>query len=194
MGLLPALPFELKVCDLTPELASEIAHGASAALNGRDTLQPCSLKNMNESCFASEACNRGDTPRMQLSGMLSSPIKVVGVLRRGNKRDFVGCVCAAPASPFHLSMFPYVQGYMVLSNLCVDLAHRKHGMGRTLVDEVRRQARPQVVHLFVAKPMRDDVKECFRDRVARLRATYEKLDFELIDECPKALLFKSKVS
>jgi GNAT superfamily N-acetyltransferase len=197
MITLPRLPI-IRLKPLTPELAAHLREESSRALNGDGQ---CSLRDMHTSCFASESCARGGGGGMlsplTLDHLVSQPLALVAVAEAGFRGDlrerFVGCVSAAPAVSHHL--FPhraFEPGSFLLSNLCVADAYRKEGVGRRLIDAVRERATPAPTYLLVAKRGEQstdpDVAAAFRDRVPRLRSTYDRMGFRPCDECDDAFL------
>jgi GNAT superfamily N-acetyltransferase len=200
-------PRGVRVVRLTPELAAALKAQAAVALNGDGS---CSLQAMRTSCFASENCAHGGGSQrhsaMQLDVLLSQPhafVAVSDVAPDGTTRlaedAFVGCVSCGPARHSYAArLFPqtaFSAHAHVLSNLCVASDYRGHNVGRRLVDAVVGVGDvPQNTYLLVARGSEQtpELAEAFRDRVARLRATYAKLDFAHECECEHAHLFRHR--
>lgn len=199
MGLLhlPAQPRGLRVVPLTRELAMRLKAKAALALNGDGT---CSLRSMTTSCFASENCANGHSA-LHLDMLLMQPHVYVAVTdldpdgaTRLDEDTFVGCVSASHSSSIGQRLFPetVIQSPdLMLSNLCVAEAYRKHGIGRRLVETIVNLRAPNTYLLIARKGERSDdphVRSAFRDRVARLRSTYARLGFEQRCQCDDAAL------
>ena len=200
-------PRGVRVVRLTPELATRLKAQAAVALNGDGS---CSLNAMTTSCFASENCAHGGGRRqssaLQLDALLTQPHAFVAVsdlapdgTTRHAEDAFVGCVSCGPARhSIAARLFPrteFADTAHVLSNLCVASEYRKHHVGRRLVDAVVGVGgAAQNTYLLVARgtDATPALAEAFRDRVARLRATYAKLDFAHEDECDHALLLRHR--
>lgn len=197
MLILRRQPRGLRVVRLTPELAAALRTQAQEALNGDGT---CSLKTMTTSCFASETCAHGDPSGMHLGMLLAQPHAFVAVSdlapdgeTRLHEDAFVGCVSCGPTrTSLAATLFPDLgtEG-VVLSNLCVASPYRKRNVGRLLVDKVLGLGHEQT-YLLVARGTErtPEIAEAFRERVARLRATYAKLGFRAECECERAVLFR----
>lgn len=193
-------PQGVRVVPLTPELATRLKAQAAVALNGDGS---CSLRAMTTSCFASENCSAGHSA-LHLDMLATQPHALValsdlapdGAPLEGGDDAFVGCVTAAPAGESRLCarLFPartFADATtLLLSNLCVADAYRKQQVGRRLVDKI--VALDPGCHLLVARTANPDpqVQAAFAARVERLRATYAKLGFVVVDECPEAILMR----
>ena len=170
------------VLPLTPELVRTCNEAASVALSGDGT---CSLENVAISCFASEACARGQSPLMDLAALVSSRHSFVA-LHEGN---FVGCVSAHPCRLAHVvRLFPdlcFGPEDLLLSNLCV--AHACRGQpfraGRKLIETVLDVA-PANLYLLVA------LGPCLEERSANLRRMYAHLGFREVVACERAVLMR----
>jgi GNAT superfamily N-acetyltransferase len=190
-------PQGVRVVPLTRELATRLKAQAAVALNGDGS---CSLRAMTTSCFASENCAAGHSA-LHLDMLATQPHAFVALSDLApdgaplEEDAFVGCVTAAPASGSGLCarLFPartFGATTLLLSNLCVADAYRKQQVGRRLVDKI--VALDPGCHLLVARTVNPDpqVQAAFAARVERLRATYAKLGFVVVDECPEAILMR----
>lgn len=179
---------EVVIRPLTSELCNRLKADAAAALNGDGT---CSLKAMSMSCFASEACVKNRHSTMNLDVLMSHEYKFVAVDR--DTGEFVGCV-SATSGKTDRTLHTYFPGCSVcdmaltLYNLCVSNSHRGGGVGRKLVDSVLHTAeRPSDVYLLVSKlnleETDSDRLKIYTDRISRLLNLYDRLEFDVIDEC-----------
>ena len=188
------------VVPLTADLARRLREEASDALTGDGS---CSLHAMRTSCFASELCTHGGREQissMDLESMLHMPHAFVAIATHASdpRQHFVGCVSAMDARhSVATSLFPhhpFCDGALVLGNLCVADAYRKHGVGRSLVNRILETRTPEV-YLLIARgedSPNPAVVATFRDRVNRLRSTYHRLDFEPMCDCSRAILLRHR--
>lgn len=197
MGLEPRTFGGVRIVPLTRALATHYRGSSRSALSGDGS---CSLENMRDSCFASEACNRRSTPCMTIEDLLSAKIAFVAV----DGDHFVGCVSASDSSSLCYD-FPHCRSTegLLLSNLCVSKPYRRYGVGKLLIAAVVAKASPST-YLLVAR-VRDheqagmpeervqeqvQMRKVFEERVQRLFATYRKLSFENIGTSDTAFLFQ----
>lgn len=169
------------VVPLTSELADELEAAASCALVGDGS---CSAANCKMSCFAGEACADGRAPDTRLSSLLYSKHAFVARTNDATPR-FAGCVGASDAKSA-LSIFPHMlvgPGDLLLSTLCVDSHFRGDGLGRQLVDAVLALHAPKTYLL---------VRRISDEHVARLRATYDRLNFCECGKCDRYLLMQHR--
>lgn len=196
-------PRGVYLAPLTPALVSRLRDEAAEALNGDGS---CSLKAMTTTCFQSENCAGDNTP-LKLDMLLTQPHAVVAIAdvtpdeaQPLAREAFVGCVSAAPPAPLSLCprLFPDhpfdVRTDLVLSNLCVADAYRrsKHGVGKRLIRHILQQGKR--TYLLVSKAGErhadPEVEQAFATRVPRLRETYPRLGFRILDECEQAILMR----
>lgn len=191
MIVLKQLTPEIRIVPLTSQLAAQVRARASRALNGDGS---CSLHNMNTSCFASEQCSHNASSPMDVTSLLHDEIAFVAVTVPDT--NFVGCVSASRVHTgirvryepeYHFSE-PCSNSYMI-SNLCVDGAYRKRGVGKRLIDAVADRVRGHPCYLQVAKhvpdpslPQNGDCVQAFDARVPRLFHTYDALGFTPVAE------------
>lgn len=186
--LVPRHSFGVTLCTLTPDLAHRLRGDAFTALNGDGS---CSLSNMN-SCFASEYCHFNEYPSAELHHMCSSEIALIAVSDVESDgctpcdTRFAGCISANPPGCEMVRQFPFVQGSLLISNFCVDSKYRGCGIGKKLFEETLARCEDRKRYLRVMKNSSNpNLETVFRDRVTRLLRTYEKLDFEVVAECPE---------
>jgi GNAT superfamily N-acetyltransferase len=158
---------------------------------------------MRTSCFASETCaGGGDGGSVRLQNMLKSERAFVATVQdseTGHMR-YVGSITVDPMSKMAF-LFPgrrFDTDAVVLGNLCVAEAYRRHGVGKMLLQRAIREASsPTKVHLMIARwglfDSNGDVVDVFRQRVERLKSTYENLNFECIGENSTCMLMKCLV-
>ena len=183
---------------LTLEMARRFDTMARVALNGEDG-SACSIASMRKSCFATENCTAGRESGTSLESMAQQPYAWIAIL----DDQFTGCVTAAPLSASTMKMFYRgtvlpPTNTLLLSNLCVDEAHRGMGIGRDLVDAVRSSATshglpPSAVYLLVDRSglahHNSDVVTAYGERVTRLHDTYATLGFSKVKTCDRYDLF-----
>ena len=115
---------------------------------------------------------------------------------------FVGCVSASAVGHSSArSLFPTVafqDGAVIIHNLCVADAYRKHGVGKRLIRSVMNKVGPSApLYLCISKGggvHNEDIDAVFCDRVARLRSTYARLGFAQEQEAARAVLMRYRPS
>lgn len=187
------------VVPLTSELANVLKAKAAVALNGDGS---CSLKAMSMSCFASEACARNQFSSMKLDVLLRSRYRFVAMVNKSD--EFVGCVSAESADTDRMvaSYFPnepLPKAAVILYNLCVSHDYRGCGAGRKLVQAVIDIAQsPRDVYLLVSRLNPNETNpekaKIYQDRIDRLLATYDKLEFDVKCDCSHCYLLQHRIS
>lgn len=167
----------------------------------------CSLENMSTTCFAAEYCANSDGnvtsfPHASTFDMQST-LTLIAHSRRSDDSNneiaidrFVGCVCVGHANIYGHAAYPPkldVSNAHVIFNLCVSDVFRGGGVGRQLIDAVRKRFRGPL-YLFVSKmgmkSNNSDIQSTMRARVARLKTTYSRLGLEHIADTSQMILFK----
>lgn len=192
-------PKSYAVVPLTPDLVTKLTAEAQKSLNGNDNA--CSLRDMQTSCFASEMCasNPASQPLMNLRDVLHARHAYVAVAHDGR---FVGCVSAnCIRDSYNVQRYfphtPLPEDALLLSNLCVNNDFRKQGVGRELVDTIRRcNPSPSLpVYLMIdrrgIRSDNHDVAVTYESRVPRLLHTYEHLDFKKTCACEDAIMMQT---
>ena len=187
---------DVTVVPLTSSLANLLKAKAAIALNGDGS---CSLKTMSWSCFASEACARNQFSSIKLDMLLQSRYSFVAVT---NSNEFVGCVSAESGDSDKIlaHFFPHVNlpsTARILYNLCVSHEFRGCGAGRRLVEAVVNTANsPNDTYLLVSRLNPDETNpekaRVYANRIDRLLATYNKLDFDVTCDCPECYLLRHR--
>lgn len=165
-------PHTAEIVFLSQERLAEFREEAKRALVGDGT---CSLQNTSISCFASELCACKRNPQsLELSSLMDYPIRLIAVL----DGHFVGCVAAGPlrdvpdASLRRAARNP---SDMFVVSLCVASDARNGGIGRLLLDGVRRAA-PKADLFLTTRIMSDDndstLRQFYRERLARQHRFY----------------------
>jgi GNAT superfamily N-acetyltransferase len=186
MGQLPKSFGAIRIVSLTQELAQRFHDASRKELSGDGS---CSLPNMDDSCFASESCNRGFNPTMTVNDLLFATHAFVAM----EDDVFVGCVSASDSS--HLChKFKNCQNTpgLLLSNLCVNKKYRRSGVGKELIQHIVDRSHP-ATYLTVAGEnpnASEDVRKTFRSRVERLFKTYNNLHFDFVDKDDTSYLFR----
>ena len=185
------------VVPLTSELANLLKAKAAVALNGDGS---CSLKAMSMSCFASEACARNQFSSMKLDMLLRSRYSFVAMVNKSD--EFVGCVSAESLGSDHMVAMYFPQEKLpktavILYNLCVSHDYRGCGAGRKLVQAVINVAQsPSDVYLLVSRLNPNETNpekaKIYKDRIDRLLATYNKLEFDIKCDCPQCYLLRHR--
>lgn len=172
-GIVKYDPGQIEVVPLTEDLLMQLEEEATFALSGRGG---CDLENMQTSCFAIEGCASSATPsRLTLRGLLNDATHALVAIARtpeGRPR-FVGCVgLGVVHAGQRLFSFPTTcrDGHYMF-RLCVAEAFRRHGVGRLLLDAVKRIATR--IYLVVAQEATvDRVRPHLEKRAERLRHMY----------------------
>ncbi|MAT10956.1 MAG: hypothetical protein CMM02_08105 [Rhodopirellula sp.] len=137
-----------EIVHLTPELLITFQEDAKRALVGDGS---CSLDNVAISCFASELCSCNRNPQsLELSSLMDFPIRLVAV----RENVFVGCVAAGPLRDVPNSLLRRVgckSSDLFVVSLCVASDARNGGIGRLLLDGVRRAAPSSDLYLTTRK-------------------------------------------
>jgi GNAT superfamily N-acetyltransferase len=188
----------VRIVPLTQDVADAAAAAAARALTGDCG---CSAANMRTSCFAAERCatTRGAGPiaPMDLAALCAEPHAFVALAADD---AFAGCVTAAPAAPCARE-FPacaFGADDLLLSHLCVAEAQRGAAVGRRLVARVLAAAPPgaatylRVDRRGLLPGANADVRAAFEARVARLRATYDRLEFDPAGQSADFLLMRHR--
>ena len=154
----------LEVTRLTAALCRELEYDASVALNG--AARDCEdEEGLFDSCFACELCASGRLPNIELSQMLSEPVAFVAVHYDEHGRVlFLGCVTARPLARGGEAL--------MMSNLCVAPAARKHGVGQALVGEVLGLCRTTYCIVARYTGSAETLGSIFRTRTPRLLRYY----------------------
>ena len=195
-----------EVQPLTSDIVAQIQGEAEEALD--DQGGGCSLRGMEDTCFASERCADPRSLRQptKLANLLAQQHKFVvmtsatspqpkDMMWKG-KPKFVGCVTANPAIP--ADALPYgvpIAGGMMLSTLCVAKLYQGLKVSTALIEKVKQVQRdrgPPVVLLQVVRGTgtQGEVKQAFEVRVPKLAAVYSKMGFRQVGESPTHLLFR----
>ena len=157
---------------LTLALRDMLIHEAERALVGDQT---CSLKNMQQSCFATEVCNSkaqdwnipllipGVDTYVVYTNCDSESLDYIPHVR------FVGCAAVSSLNDMNL-----------ISNFCVAEAYRGHGVGRMIIDHCESLGKRLCVKVFTGTdgPCSDEARLELKCRVKRLLETYSKLKFQ----------------
>lgn len=186
------------------ETAGHMRTDAERVLFGNKT---CSLENMNTTCFAAEFCalsdgNAPSFPSASTFDMLST-LTLIAHSRQpdcsnttGDTDRFVGCVCVGRADIYGGAAYPSnldISKAHVIFNLCVSSTFQGGGVGRQLIEAVRKRVHGPI-YLFVLKTGsmsgKTHIKSTMRTRVARLETTYSRLGLECIADTSSTLLFK----
>ena len=188
---------DVVIRELTDLLCTKMKADAAAALNGDGT---CSLKAMSMSCFASEACSQNRHSTMNLDLLMMHPYKFVALDEKTG--EFIGCVSGKHGSHDDTcsSYFPscsMCDKDIVLYNLCVSQSQRGRGAGRKLVGAILNTASsPDHVYLLVSrlnlKEQDPERLKVYTDRISRLLSLYDRLEFDVINECEKCYLLKHR--
>ena len=167
----------------------------------------CSLDNMNTTCFAAEFCamSDGNAPSFPSASSfdMQSLLTLIAHSRRSDDSNkttdtdrFVGCVCVGHAHLYGSAAYPTnldLSNAHVIFNLCVSSTFQGGGVGRQLVDAVRKRFHGPL-YLFVLKTgsmsNKTDIVSTMRTRVARLETTYSRLGLERITDTSQTILFK----
>lgn len=160
------------VTRLTEALCDELKYDASVALNG--AARDCdNEEGLFDSCFACELCASGRRPDIELSQMLSEPVAFVAVhYDEYGRALFLGCVTARPLCRGGDAL--------MMSNLCVAPAARKHGVGQALVGEVLSLCRTTYCKVARYTGSVEILDSIFRTRTPRLLRYYAGLGFGVI--------------
>tara|TARA_B110001450_G_scaffold254906_1_gene281223 strand:- start:1737 stop:2291 length:555 start_codon:yes stop_codon:yes gene_type:complete len=177
----------MEVVPLTRHLCDRLSRSADTALNGDGT---CSERTMATSCFMSENCSLG-LAAMDLSSLLQHSL-AYAIEDRG---EFVGCVSAMvgkrgiPSAHFPEQCAACGPKSLCIYNLCISDAYRGQGYGRRLIDEVMRENAPET-YMLIAKTQHKEtpIVSAFQSRVTRLLSTYSHFGFQVVSECPRAVL------
>ena len=194
-----------EVQPLTSELVAKIQGEADSALD--DQRGGCSLRELENTCFASERCASPGSPRQptKLANLLNQKHKFVvmtsdkspqpeGMQWEGTPK-FVGCVTAAPIAHGSLDRYGVedVKG-MMLSTLCVAKPFQGMKVSHALIEKVkslqRGEAQDVVLQVVLGSDSRGDLRQVFEVRVPTLDAVYTKMGFKRVGVTGTHLLYK----
>lgn len=151
---------------------------ASRMLVGDKT---CSLKNMHTSCFASERCNSKNTTytgELNADSLMATSQGAYAIVRNAD--------VLAVATTKNMSSCSFLgltscagNNDILLTNLCVNSDQRSNGVGRMMIDYVKKNARARV-YVSVRLPNDDappQVKTFMQGRSATLISMYKHFGF-----------------
>ena len=186
-GIVKWDPGKIEVLPLTEGLVADLEHEATLALSGRGG---CDLETLQTSCFAIEGCASSSTPpRFTLRGLMQDAADafVAVAWTPEGRPQFVGCVgLTAVREGQRLFAFPVTcRAGHYMFRLCVAEAFRRHGVGRLLLDAVRRVAKRRVYLVVAQEATVADVRPHLQQRAERLRQMYSQhMGFAVVCESP----------
>jgi ribosomal protein S18 acetylase RimI-like enzyme len=149
---------------LTPALCNEIREQANHCLYGDGT---CDISNM-DSCFASEVCATGSSPRTKSIDELLSEEQAYVIV----KNDSVFCACVVVRSRS--------DGAFYIHTLCVNPEFRGRRIASKLIK--RMQSKECPLYLNVMHGKNTHMSNLFQKRSTGLLSFYGKLGFRVVNK------------
>lgn len=149
---------------LTPTLCDEIRDQANHCLYGDGT---CDISNM-DSCFASEVCATGSSPRTKSIDELLLEEQAYMIV----KNDSIFCACVVVRSRS--------DGAFYIHTLCVNPKFRGRHIASKLIKRMQSKGYP--LYLNVMHGENTHMSKFFQKRSTRLLSFYGKLGFRVVNK------------